>query len=101
MVNKVAKGSRNQLKTRKYLEKSGWMVYTVPRVMFLKNHDIFGLFDHVAFRDGKLRFVQTKTNSCAKSVKVAIREFQLSEDVLKEVFIWHDGNPNEPEIIRL
>jgi uncharacterized protein YkuJ len=52
MLNTVAKGSRNQLKTRKYLEEEGWIVYTVVRVKFKPDHDIFGLFDHVAWKDG-------------------------------------------------
>jgi hypothetical protein len=100
MLNTVAKGSRNQLKTRKYLEEEGWIVYTVVRVKFKPDHDIFGLFDHVAWKDGNIRFVQTKSNRCPKSVLDEIREFETPNGVTKQVFVWIDYQ-KQPDIIAL
>jgi len=98
--NSVKKGYRSQRKTHLYLEKRGWIVYTVPNVRFSKNHDIFHLFDHCSYKNGKLRFVQTKSNRCSKWEKESIRRFKVPSYIIKEVFIWKD-RVKEPEIIKL
>jgi hypothetical protein len=100
MTNSVRKGYRSQRKTHLYLEKRGWEVYTVPRVRFAKNHDVFHLFDHLAHRRGKFRFVQTKSNNCSKWDKERIARFKTPSCIIKEVFIWKDY-AREPTILKL
>lgn len=99
-MNAVAKGKRNERKTQKYYESRGWVVYTVVRSRFNKNQDIFNLFDHIAWKDGKIKLVQTKTNTLRKPDREAIKAFATPLGVSKEVFVWIDYQ-REPKIIKL
>ena len=99
MVNSLRKGYRSQRKTHLWFEKRGWKVYTVPRVRFSKNQDMFHLFDHVAWNPEtkEIRFIQTKSNNCTKSVKDRIAKFK-PKTVSTAIFLWKDY-AREPEII--
>lgn len=100
MVNTRRKGYRNQKKTQDLLEEEGWAVYTAPVMKFRHNNDIFHLFDHVASKGEKIRFIQTKSNRCPKKVREDIKAFPFPKNVTKEVWIWKDY-AREPEILIL
>lgn len=58
-----SKGNRNEVKAVKELETNGWLVYRVKgATRFNKNVDIFGLFDIVAKKGKKIKWVQVKSN---------------------------------------
>lgn len=112
-VGAVAKGSRNEKKTHRWLEQHGYTVYTKPRVGHrAKSVDIFGLFDHVAIQktafayvDGGNNFlswyllVQTKTNT-PPSKKTIFKEyvgFAHQHDICDSailIFLWKDRDPH-------
>lgn len=61
--NKRAKGLRNQKKIIDELENDGWLVAVVERTgRFIKVKDMFGLFDLVAIKKHKVKFIQASTN---------------------------------------
>jgi len=62
-MNAKAKGHRTQLKAIKLLESEGYLVGKVEQQgRFVKEKDLFGLFDLVAIKDYDLRFVQVTSN---------------------------------------
>lgn len=98
-INSRKKGSKNEKKTFDYLTKKGYIVYTAPFVMYLKNRDIFNLFDHVATNYEEVLFVQTKTNRIRKEDLLAIQNFRLPyPEVKKVIFVWKD-RMKEPLIL--
>jgi hypothetical protein len=99
-MNSRAKGKRNELKTQKWLEGQGYIVYSAPVMQYRVNNDIFHLFDHVATNHDKVLFVQTKSNRCPKKVRDAISNFTLPENSEKVVVIWVDRQ-KEPIVIQL
>ena len=69
-MNARRKGSGNELKAVKELERQGWFVYRVKgSTKYNKNVDIFGLFDLVAKKGLETIWVQVKTNKKPKMDK--------------------------------
>ena len=63
MVNTRAKGGRVQRQSIKYYEERGWRVAKVEvGGKFVKEKDMFGLFDLVCIKGSKCLFVQVTTN---------------------------------------
>lgn len=65
MINKRAKGNRNQLKLIKSLEKAGYLVDKVEKTgKFTKVKDLFGLFDLIGIHEIKssIIFAQATSN---------------------------------------
>ncbi|RLE44051.1 hypothetical protein DRJ19_01360 [Candidatus Woesearchaeota archaeon] len=61
--NTYRKGLRTLRKTIKWLEDKGCIVGKVERVTkYGKTKDLFGLFDLIAIKDGKVFFVQAASN---------------------------------------
>ena len=67
MINTVSfarqKGYRSVAKARKYYEKQGYIVANLEKTgKFVKEKDLFGLWDILALKDRKHIFIQVKTN---------------------------------------
>jgi Holliday junction resolvase len=63
IINKRSKGMALERKAQKELEKEGWLVQRAPgSTKWNKQVDLFGLFDLMALRYEKIKFVQVKCN---------------------------------------
>jgi uncharacterized radical SAM superfamily Fe-S cluster-containing enzyme len=96
-LNARAKGCRRENQAKEELEKAGWLVYRVPPSrQWQKQEDIFGLFDLLAVKKGKFKFVQVKSNRCAKFVHVGIKAFadeyfyDIRDVVSCEIWVFMD-----------
>lgn len=87
------KGNRNQRKAITELEEDGWLVGVVERTgKFIKEKDLFGLFDILALKEGFIRMIQIKTNSTGGMLK-RIKSFSNEHDHNKlssELWVWKD-----------
>lgn len=88
-VNSYRKGRRNEKKTQAYLEDRGWQVYTAPPGYRI-NRDIFHKFDHIARKNRKLKFIQTKTNYISPKHIQEYFELSMPDNVDVEVWVWKD-----------
>lgn len=80
MVNTRAKGLRVQRKAINELESKGWLVGIVERTgKFIKEKDLFGLFDLICIDKGCIRLIQIKSNSTGGMLK-DIRKFSEEHD---------------------
>jgi Holliday junction resolvase-like predicted endonuclease len=57
------KGKTHEKEAQDELVADGWQVFKPQKVARYGTQDIFNLFDMVAVKDDRLRFVQVKTNS--------------------------------------
>ena len=62
MINRYAKGNRNQNKCRKYFESIGYSVEVTRRDKYRVNQDFFSLWDLICVSSQDILFVQVKTN---------------------------------------
>ena len=63
MVNTYLKGWRTVRKGRNKLEEDKWVTADVEnKGRFIKEKDLFGLFDVIAIKAGKTKLIQFKTN---------------------------------------
>ena len=60
-MNRVAKGNRVELMLRKILEADGYLVDKKNRTKW-QSPDLFGVFDLVAIKESRVRFIQVKSN---------------------------------------
>jgi len=101
-MNTTSKGNRRQLQARKTLEAEGWQVIKAKRSSkWDEEIDFYGLFDLCAYKDGYFRWIQVKSNVCAKEVREKIRAF-ITDGVFvtKEVWIYKDYDRSGPIIER-
>ncbi len=63
------KGSLHELEGKKELETDEWKVFKPQKTSMFGTQDIFNMFDIVAVKGARLRFVQVKTNSTAGFLK--------------------------------
>lgn len=57
------KGARVKRKCKEYFEEEGWIVGDVEKSSrYIKNKDLFNLFDLIAVKGKTIRFIQVKTN---------------------------------------
>jgi len=82
------------------LGREKWVCWWSPRVKFRKQQDIFTIWDGVAAKDNKIKFIQFTTKSNKSSHIKKISEFkklyQLSHS--GELWLW-DGKKNEFEVM--
>lgn len=95
MINKNAKGRRNENKTKELFEANGFVVHSTTRSSYKGTNDIFGLFDHALISRYPMRiifeetfmdlagtelpwtiYIQTKSNT-----------FRLNGDELRQFFM--------------
>lgn len=97
-MNSRAKGRRNENRARDLLIEEGWEVER-PNFTRFGNKDFFNLWDLVAVKEGKTRWVQVKTNKMpSPSYRKELAAFQGCGT--KELWIWYDRK-REPRIILL
>jgi Holliday junction resolvase-like predicted endonuclease len=90
------KGNAYELKSRKMLEKDGYLVEKAnARILWIggrpisKHHDFFGLFDLIAVNSQEVRFIQVKfldeeSHGWLSSVRHEIAGFPVKS----ELWIW-------------
>ena len=100
-MNCVAKGNRRQNEVRHKLESEGWQVYVAPRIKF-GPIDIFGLWDVIAYKEGKFLLIQVKSNICPKSVQDAIRAFKTDGAIVRrQIWVYKDYSRSNPWITEI
>mgnify|MGYP001585628053 CR=1 FL=1 len=63
MVRTRAKGNRNRLKVRKWFEEKGYLIDVVEKTgRFVKQKDLFGLFDLCGTKGTEWVLIQVSTN---------------------------------------
>lgn len=93
-INRSSKGSRLERLYMKQMTAAGYRCIRSSRSL--------GDWDCVCVGDDDIVFAQIKANR--KPGKLEMRKLEkcrLPSGCSKEVVIYHDGHPNEPEIIRL
>ena len=94
MVNTRVKGQRTVRKGIQILTDSGYTCDTVEKYgKFVKDKDLFNLFDVVAFKNRKFLFIQFKTNKPGQKWKEPYIEFAQkhgSEHVSIQIWNWFD-----------
>jgi len=87
---------------RSELEQTGWVCWFAPRVKFLKQQDIFTIWDGVYAKGKEVRFIQytTKINKASHIKK--IKDFKEIYKLTHKGELWlYDGKSNSFEIIIL
>jgi len=88
-MNRVGKGSRNELKAKKLLENLGYLVEKRMGGRF--SHDFFGLYDLIAISENDMRLVQVKTGAREKpELRRKIKAHKVAGNVTKEVWVFKD-----------
>lgn len=122
MINRSAKGKRNEKKTENYLEDLGFIVESVKQVKSFSSRDLFGLWDHIAiaqeyvsleveninnkklkmtmaFIPGDTLYIQTKTNNKPSS-NAMVDHIYSKNNSHKLLVVWKD-RIKEPRLISL
>lgn len=122
MINRKAKGKRNEVKSEEWLKKLGYIVESVKATKSYGKQDFFGLFDHIAVsttnvgfktdkidkdgkeevvlqKEGDILFVQTKTNR-KPSRKDMEGQIAFKVKGKKILLIWEDRE-SLPRVISL
>ena len=87
-MNKRAKGKYYEAKARKELIEEGWLVEFKPATMF-GSQDLYGLFDILAIRGDKTKFIQIKSNaSHFYTAKKDIRKWLKETGVMHNCEVW-------------
>jgi len=91
-INKVNKGYRIEKRCQDELQEEGYITWKTIRVKF-QSLDLFGLFDVLALSDDgtHLRFIQCKSGYCPNKVKEQIRDLNMPDTAIKEVWQWFDA----------
>ena len=83
------KGNATVRKTRAYLEEQGYDTDTTEKTgRFVKQKDLFGLYDLISVKKGSILFVQCKTNRPA--TKKPLQEFTNKHNLYGACFTWYD-----------
>ncbi|MEW6606046.1 MAG: hypothetical protein AB1414_01160 [bacterium] len=83
MINKKAKGARQERKAKKILELAGYNVTKVGASL--------GIFDLVAINRHKIKLIQVKSNYISPEEKEQIALFaNCPENTSKEIWIFRD-----------
>ena len=87
---------------REKLGLSGWICWFAPRVKFLKQQDIFTMWDGVAARGPEIKFIQFTTKPNKSSHVKKISEFKKIYKLSHpgELWLW-DNKTKDFEIINL
>lgn len=91
---------RQDLKNK--LALGGWVVWFSPRVKFLKQQDIFGIYDGIRAKGSEVRLIQFTTrhnkNSHIKKMKDYKELYGLFH--IGELWLW-DGKKKEWEMMNV
>ena len=98
MSKSTNRGHYYENKSKELLESKGWLVEkTLPKTTWIKGrpislrHDIFGLFDLLCVKEGKVKFVQVKFKGDNTSISclVELREkLKIFPAGTREIHIW-------------
>ena len=92
MVNTREKGQRIERKAKKSLEKNNYKVHKAYMGgKYRKNRDIFNLFDLIAVREDKIKFIQVKANRASGQGEIKEQSDFIPEWVDIELWVWHDN----------
>src|SRR3990167_6853842 len=92
MINRYAKGMRNQSKCRAWYESLGYQVEMVRYSKWLKNKDFWGLWDLICVSSGQIHFVQVKTNQKpSKAWFTEAANWKCPESAVKLAVVYEDG----------
>ncbi len=87
-----AKGNRIQRKLIEELESYGWLVDKVEKTgRFVKQKDLFGLFDLISIKKHKIQFIQVTCNKPHKHTPYSAFAKQFGHhrlDILQ--YVWYD-----------
>lgn len=91
-MNTYRKGLRIVRKGREELEKQGYLTAKVESVgKYIRNKDLFGLFDVIAIKSSETKLIQFKTNAFPKITP--FMQFALIYPQFKvEIWCWKDNN---------
>ena len=90
MVNTYLKGQRTVSKGIEILKKKGWVTDIVEkRGKFVKQKDLFGLFDTISIKPNRTKLIQFKTNRfpIIKNFKEFVVKYPQFE---VEIWCWID-----------
>lgn len=92
-MNSRAKGRRNENKTKDALEAEGWLIELVKGgTGWQRSTDFFGLFDIIAVKGGRIRWLQIKSNrNASPKDRAAMADFPGPGT--REVWVWYDRKP--------
>jgi hypothetical protein len=95
-----AKGRMQEIKTQKSLEASGWLVERVKgSSKWQHSVDFFSLWDIIAVKDGKVKWIQVKLNRpSGPAERAAMAAFPGPGDL--ELWVWKTGS-SVPRVIDL
>lgn len=90
-MNAVERGRQSEKLCEDYLKDMGYATWRTRRTRY-KNLDMFGRFDVVGCRPGRMRMVQVKTTRCSKADKERVLAFRTLNGVTREVWVWDKKN---------
>ncbi len=85
MVNSVRKGRERELQYKKKKEAEGYVCFKpIKSNRFVKQQDIFGLFDLICMNEFEVLLVQVKSSNYRKGIE-KIKEFQKHPEAVKKI----------------
>lgn len=98
-MNTHRKGRNNENHAANILSFQGWEICR-PNWTRHGEKDFFNRWDLMAVKDGKIKWVQVKTNRLPPPAeRERLSDFQGPGEL--ELWVFYDGHPNEPRIINL
>jgi hypothetical protein len=87
---------------RQKLGYEGWVCWFAPRVKFLKQQDIFGIWDCVCAKGRKIKFIQftTKSNKSSHVNKINQIKSLYNLSHTGELWLW-DNKTKDFNIIKI
>lgn len=101
-MNAHAKGRKNELRTKKFFEKQGYLVELTKPTKW-QSDDLFGLWDGIGISQRDVLLFQCKTGrSAAPHIRELLKQFPSPNPscVRKVLVIWKDREP-VPTIVEL
>ena len=93
MVDTREKGQRIERKAKKSLEKNNYKVHKAYMGgKYRKNRDIFNLFDLIAVKEDRIKFIQVKANQARgqKEIKEQSDFIPQADFIDIELWVWMD-----------
>ena len=85
MVNSTRKGRERELQYKKKKEGEGYICFKPTKSnRFVKQQDIFGLFDMICINKNEVLLVQVKSANYRKGI-LKIKEFQSHPETVKKI----------------
>ena len=86
---------RIKQKAVKLLESAGWVCWCPSKSRWAKESDIFGVYDVVAVKGAKVRFIQWTTNANIRTREKKVKNFLRSKKVKVKSEIWGWNSKNK------